>query len=163
MKFNIELADFCHTFWLFHRRNITLSEEADPFKLAYACNIANIDTFINELPQAYDTVIGRDGKGLSMGQKQRLLIARAIYKDPDFIFMDEATNSLDADNEYTIMENLKAFFKGKTVIIIAHRLSTIQFADKIVVVDKGSIAEQGPHDFLISKKGRYYDLVKKQI
>ncbi|MEZ5042042.1 MAG: peptidase domain-containing ABC transporter [Saprospiraceae bacterium] len=145
------------------RSNITLSEEADPFKLAYACKIANIDTFINELPQAYDTVIGRDGKGLSMGQKQRLLIARAIYKDPDFIFMDEATNSLDADNEYTIMENLKAFFKGKTVIIIAHRLSTIQFADKIVVVDKGSIAEQGPHDYLISKKGRYYDLVKKQI
>ena len=145
------------------RHNITLSDEVNEERLARAARTANIEQFVNSLPQAYDTVIGRDGKGLSMGQKQRILIARAVYKEPEFIFMDEATNSLDADNEYVIMENLRSFFKGRTVIIIAHRLSTIQFADKIVVVHEGEIAEEGPHDYLIQRQGRYYDLVKKQI
>ncbi len=145
------------------RNNIILSDNSNEQQLERAAQTANIHQFVADLPQGYDTMIGRDGKGLSMGQKQRILMARAIYKKPSFIFMDEATNSLDADNEQTIMDNLKSFFKGRTVIIVAHRLSTIQFADNIVVMQEGRVAEQGTHHGLLQKQGKYYDLVKKQI
>ena len=116
-----------------------------------------------ELPLKYNTKIGRDGMGLSQGQKQRILIARAVYKNPDYIFFDEATNSLDANNERMIVENLDEFYKGKTVIIVAHRLSTVKNADQIVVLDKGKVVEIGDHEALIQKRGTYYNLVKNQL
>lgn len=128
-----------------------------------AAGIANIGDFIEELPLKYKTRIGNDGHGLSLGQKQRILIARAIYKNPRYIFLDEATNSLDANNEHKIMENLNNFIKGRTAIIIAHRLSTVRNADNIVVLKDGNICEQGNHEALISKKGIYYQLVKNQL
>jgi ATP-binding cassette subfamily B protein len=115
------------------------------------------------LPLKFNTKIGRDGIGLSQGQKQRILIARAVYKDPDFIFLDEATNSLDARNERMIVENLDKFYKGKTVVIVAHRLSTVRDADQIIVLDKGHIVERGNHRTLTAKKGYYYELVKNQL
>ncbi len=109
------------------------------------------------------TKLGAEGNGISGGQKQRIAIARAVYKDPQFIFFDEATNSLDANNENVILENLQQFFKNKTVIVVAHRLSTVKNADKIVVMDNGEIAEEGTHTELILKKGKYYELVKNQL
>ena len=115
------------------------------------------------MPLGYDTLIGRDGKGLSLGQKQRILIARAVYKDPDFIFFDEATNSLDARNEREITDNLKEFYRGRTVIVVAHRLSTVKDADRIVVLDKGRVVEIGTHDYLIENQGVYYSLVRNQL
>lgn len=115
------------------------------------------------LPLKYNTIIGRDGVGLSQGQKQRVLIARAVYKNPDFIFLDEATNALDAKNERAIVENLDEFYKGRTVVVVAHRLSTVKNADQIVVVDGGKIVEAGNHSSLIEKRGRYYNLVKNQL
>lgn len=115
------------------------------------------------LPLRYNTKIGADGQGLSTGQKQRLLIARAVYKDPAYIFFDEATNSLDANNEKTIMNNMKLFFKDRTVVVVAHRLSTVKNADTIVVLEKGKIVEQGNHTELIAKKGAYFNLVKDQL
>ena len=115
------------------------------------------------LPLRYNTKIGADGQGLSTGQKQRLLIARAVYKDPAYIFFDEATNSLDANNEKTIMDNMKLFFKDRTVVVVAHRLSTVKNADTIVVLEKGKIVEQGNHTELIAKKGAYFNLVKDQL
>ena len=115
------------------------------------------------LPLEYNTKIGRDGIGLSQGQKQRILIARAVYKNPDYIFFDEATNSLDANNERTIVDNLNKFFKGKTVVIVAHRLSTVKNADQIVVLDHGRIAELGNHETLTARRGVYYNLVKNQL
>ena len=111
----------------------------------------------------YNTVIGPDGQGVSQGQRQRILIARAVYKDPSYLFFDEATNSLDANNERAIVENLTDFYRGKTVIIVAHRLSTVRNADQIVVLDKGRIVEVGTHDVLIDRKGAYYNLVKNQL
>ena len=111
----------------------------------------------------FDTKIGRDGVGLSQGQKQRILIARAVYKDPDFIFLDEATNSLDAKNERQIVKNLEQFYKGKTVVVVAHRLSTVKHADQIVVLDSGRVVEIGTHDELVSKRGAYYELVKNLL
>ena len=111
----------------------------------------------------YDTKIGPDGIGLSQGQRQRILIARAVYKNPDFIFLDEATNALDAQNERKIVENLQSFYRGRTVVVVAHRLSTVKDADQIVVVDKGRLAEQGNHIELTAKKGVYYNLVKNQL
>jgi len=108
-------------------------------------------------------VIGPDGQGVSQGQRQRILIARAVYKDPSYLFFDEATNSLDANNERAIVENLTDFYRGKTVIIVAHRLSTVRNADQIVVLDKGRIVEVGTHDVLIDRKGAYYNLVKNQL
>jgi ATP-binding cassette subfamily B protein len=132
-------------------------------KLLYACKMANIKEFIDLLPLRYNTKIGNDGHGLSQGQKQRILIARSIYKNPQYIFFDEATNALDAKNEHIIIENLDNFFKGKTVIIVAHRLSTVKNADQIVVLEKGKIVEIGTHTELTAKKGSYYQLVKNQL
>ena len=115
------------------------------------------------LPLRYDTKIGRDGTGLSLGQRQRILIARAVYRNPDFILLDEATNSLDAANERAIVENLSRFYRGRTVVVVAHRLSTVRDADNIVVLDRGRVVEQGTHDSLIASRGAYYSLVKNQL
>jgi ABC-type bacteriocin/lantibiotic exporters, contain an N-terminal double-glycine peptidase domain len=139
------------------------SEEIDEERLIKAVDIANIRGFIESLPLGYNTKIGANGHGLSEGQKQRLLIARVIYKNPDIIIFDEATNSLDANNEKVIVENLTEFFEGKTVIVVAHRLSTVRNADKIVVLDSGRIIETGTHESLLVKKGAYFNLVKNQL
>lgn len=145
-------------------RNIAVDDgDIDYDRLECAAQIACIHDFVMGLPLRYDTKIGRDGVGLSQGQKQRVLIARAVYKNPDFIFLDEATNSLDASNEKAIVENLKTFYKGKTVLIVAHRLSTVRNADQIIVLDNGQIAEQGSHDSLINARGAYYNLIKNQL
>lgn len=144
--------------------NIAVSDEiVDKEKLLQAVKVANIQEFIESLPLAYNTKIGAEGIGLSQGQKQRILIARAVYKNPEYLFFDEATNALDANNEKTIMNNLEQFFQGKTVLIVAHRLSTVKNADQIVVLEKGEIVERGNHDELVSLKGYYYNLVKNQL
>lgn len=144
--------------------NIALIDETpDTEKVENAVRMANVQEFVESLPLRYNTKIGAEGHGLSTGQKQRLLIARAIYKDPKYIFLDEATNALDANNEKTIMENLKSFFDGRTVVVVAHRLSTVKNADTIVVLSRGKIAEQGNHAELIALKGGYYNLVKDQL
>lgn len=145
-------------------RNIAVDDgDIDVVRLEQAAKIANIHDYVMGLPLKYNTIIGRDGVGLSQGQKQRILIARAVYKNPDFIFLDEATNALDAKNERAIVENLNEFYKGRTVIIVAHRLSTVKNADQIIVIDKGKIIETGNHVSLIEKKGAYYNLVKNQL
>ncbi|MEZ4996485.1 MAG: peptidase domain-containing ABC transporter [Bacteroidales bacterium] len=144
--------------------NIGLIDEMpDKQKIDRATETASIKEFVENLPLGYNTRIGNDGHGLSTGQKQRILIARAVYKEPDFIFLDEATNSLDARNEKAIMENLSAFFKGRTVVVVAHRLSTVKNADKIVVLEKGRLVEEGTHRELVETKGAYYNLVKDQL
>ena len=144
--------------------NIGLTDEMpDKQKIDRATETASIKEFVENLPLGYNTRIGNDGHGLSTGQKQRILIARAVYKEPDFIFLDEATNSLDARNEKAIMENLSAFFKGRTVVVVAHRLSTVKNADKIVVLEKGRLVEEGTHRELVETKGAYYNLVKDQL
>ncbi|WP_083714643.1 peptidase domain-containing ABC transporter [Bacteroides bouchesdurhonensis] len=144
--------------------NIALSEEAvDQKKLLYAVETANIKDFIESLPLKYNSKIGMEGSGVSQGQKQRLLIARTIYKNPMFLFFDEATNALDANNERTILDKLKEFYKGRTVVIVAHRLSTVQNADNIIVLDEGKVIEEGTHKELTEKKGAYYTLVKNQL
>ena len=145
-------------------RNIAVDDsEIDKERLAEAARIANINDYIMRLPLKYNTLIGQDGVGLSQGQKQRILIARAVYKNPQYIFLDEATNALDANNERTIVENLMEFYKGKTVVVVAHRLSTVKNADRIVVIDKGEIIETGRHQELIANRGAYYNLVKNQL
>lgn len=145
-------------------RNIAPGVETiDKEKLEIAVTLANIKEFIESRPLSYNTKIGSEGDGLSQGQKQRILIARAIYKDPEFVFFDEATNALDANNEKKIMNNLNTFFEGRTVLIIAHRLSTVRYADQIIVLDQGRIVEIGNHDELIDKQGAYYKLVKNQL
>ncbi len=145
-------------------RNIAVDDgEIDERRLVEAAKIAEIHEYVMGLPLKYDTKIGRDGTGLSQGQKQRILIARAVYKDPCFIFLDEATNSLDAKNERMIVENLAGFYRGRTVIVVAHRLSTVRNADNIVVLEKGRIAESGNHSELIARKGVYYNLIKNQL
>lgn len=145
-------------------RNIaTGDEEIDYHKLNKAIEIANIKSFIEEKPLGLKTKIGASGNGLSGGQKQRILIARAVYKNPHYIFFDEATSALDAENEKIIHDNLQSFFKGRTVIIVAHRLSTVKNADQIIVLKKGQIVEQGNHKELVSKKGEYYNLIKNQL
>jgi ATP-binding cassette subfamily B protein len=138
-------------------------EVIDKQQLANAVDTANIREFIDSLPLGFNTKIGQEGTGLSQGQKQRLLIARAVYKNPLYLFFDEATNALDANNEKVIMENLEAFFKGKTVVVVAHRLSTVKNADKIVVLGKGEILEEGTHIELAAKRGAYYELVRNQL
>jgi ATP-binding cassette subfamily B protein len=138
-------------------------DEINEEQLNRAAEIANIKEFIRSLPLGYNTRIGKDGHGLSEGQKQRLLIARVIYKDPEILIFDEATNSLDANTEKTIVENLTEFFRGKTVIIVAHRLSTVRNADKIVVLHRGEIIETGNHETLVDKRGAYYNLIKNQL
>lgn len=138
-------------------------EHIDKKRLRHAAEVANIHDFIEELPLAYNTKIGQEGHGLSQGQKQRILIARAVYKDPEFIFFDEATNALDANNERTIMNNLQTFFKGRTSVVVAHRLSTVRNAEQIIVIEQGRIAETGTHEALIALEGRYYKLVKNQL
>ncbi|WP_461631563.1 peptidase domain-containing ABC transporter [Labilibaculum euxinus] len=146
------------------RKNITVTDDQiDPNRLKEACRIANIDEFVESLPLGYYTKLGAEGKSISGGQKQRIAIARAVYKNPKFIFLDEATNSLDANNERLILDNLQSFFKGRTVIIVAHRLSTVKNADKVIVLDNGKIAEEGTHAELTLKKGKYYELVKNQL
>lgn len=145
-------------------RNIAVDdEEIDKARLLLAARIANIEEFVERLPLKYNTVIGPDGQGVSQGQRQRVLIARAVYKDPTFLYFDEATNSLDANNERAIVENLTDFYWGKTVIIVAHRLSTVRNADQIVVLDKGNVAETGTHESLVALKGAYFNLVKNQL
>ena len=145
-------------------RNIAVDDgEIDVERLEQAAKIANIHDYVIGLPLKYNTIIGKDGVGLSQGQKQRILIARAVYKNPDFIFLDEATNSLDAKNERAIVENLDGFYKGRTVVVVAHRLSTVKNADQIIVVDGGKIVETGNHASLIEKRGAYYNLVKNQL
>lgn len=145
-------------------KNIAVGDESPNYdKLIHACKVANILSFVESLPLGFNTKIGAEGNGISAGQKQRLLIARAVYKDPQFLFFDEATNALDANNEKAIMENLQHFFKGKTVIIVAHRLSTVKDADKIIVLENGEIIEEGNHIELANKKGKYYELVKNQL
>ena len=145
-------------------RNIAVDDgEIDVKRLEQAAKIANIHDYVMGLPLKYNTIIGRDGVGLSQGQKQRILIARTVYKNPDFIFLDEATNALDAKNERTIVENLDDFYKGRTVVVVAHRLSTVKNADQIIVIDKGKVVEVGNHEALTAKRGAYYNLVKNQL
>ncbi len=146
------------------RKNITVTNErVNEERLINACLTANILSFVESLPLGFYTKLGAEGNGISGGQKQRIAIARAVYKDPQFIFFDEATNSLDANNEKLILENLQKFFIDKTVIVVAHRLSTVKNADKIVVMEHGEIAEEGTHAELALKKGKYYELVKNQL
>lgn len=145
-------------------KNIALGDEiVNKQKLLNAVKVANIQNFIESLPLGYNTKIGREGLGLSQGQRQRLLIARSVYKDPDYIFFDEATTALDSYNEMVIMENLEDFFRGKTVVIVAHRLSTVMNADNIIVIESGEIVEQGTHEELTYIRGAYYQLVRNQL
>lgn len=145
-------------------KNIAVADEyPDPARLQHAIKMANIEDLIESLPLGLNTKIGAEGNGISAGQKQRILIARAVYKDPAYIFFDEATNALDANNESVIMDNLEEFFKGRTVVVVAHRLSTVKNAHNIVVVDKGMIVEQGTHAELTKMRGEYFNLVKNQL
>ena len=176
---NTSLARISHKIWRSHcgsvmqesfifsdsiAKNIAVGEDkVDMEKLRRSVEVANIDDFIKSLPLGFNTKIGTEGTGVSMGQKQRILIARAVYRDPDFIFLDEATNSLDANNESTIVQNLESFLKDKTVVVVAHRLSTVKHADQIVVLNKGVIAERGTHQELVNLKGEYFTLVKNQL
>lgn len=145
-------------------RNIAVAgDEVEVERLRYAARIANIAEDIERLPLGYNTKIGQDGQGVSQGQRQRILIARVVYKNPPFIFLDEATNSLDANNERAIVDNLEAFYRDKTVVVVAHRLSTVKNADRIVVLDAGKMAETGTHEELTRKRGKYYELVRNQL
>ena len=145
-------------------RNIAVSDEIiDTNRLLHATKVANIQEMIEGLPLGFNTKIGQEGQNISQGQRQRILIARSVYKNPEYIFFDEATNALDANNEKVIMENLNEFFEGKTVVVVAHRLSTVKNADNIVVLEKGKIVEQGTHNELTKLRGVYYELVKNQL
>jgi len=145
-------------------KNIAVGVETiDKERLTHAVTVANIRDFIDSLPLGYNTKIGMEGNGISQGQRQRLLIARSVYKNPNFIFFDEATNALDAKNEMEIMKHLNKFYIGKTVVVVAHRLSTVKNADNIIVLDKGMVAEEGTHQELSTKQGVYYHLVKNQL
>lgn len=144
--------------------NIAESDDVvDKAKMLHAAQMANIQAFIESLPLHYNTMVGARGNGISQGQKQRLLIARAIYKNPEFLFFDEATNALDAQNEKIIMENMNSFFEGRTVVIVAHRLSTVKNADQIVVLEQGKLVEKGTHEELTRIQGKYFHLIKDQL
>lgn len=145
-------------------RNIATGvDEIDQDRLYQAAKTANILDFIDGLPLGFNTRIGMEGTGVSQGQRQRILIARAVYKNPEYLLFDEATNALDSQNEKIIMENLKTFYEGKTVVIAAHRLSTIRHADRIIVMKEGKIIESGTHEELMEKRGDYYKLVENQM
>ena len=145
------------------KNNIVLDDEhVDEEQLVRCCQMAQIKDEIDQMPRGFDTEIGEQGRGLSGGQKQRLLIARALYRNPQYLFLDEATNSLDTVNEQKIVTSLNTAFENRTVVIIAHRLSTIRNANQIVVIDKGEIKEFGTHKVLMDRKGIYYNLVKSQ-
>ena len=146
--------------------NISESEQneiIDRDKLKNAVYIANIEDFVERLPNKLNTELGTSGIRLSGGQEQRLMIARAVYKNPEFVFFDEATSSLDANNEKVIMEKLNSFLNKKTSVIVAHRLSTVRNADTIIVLENGEVVEQGNHEQLTQQKGKYYELVKNQL
>jgi ATP-binding cassette subfamily B protein len=143
--------------------NIAAGLPVDMSNIIKAGKIANIDDFISSLPNGYLTEIGNDGTQVSMGQRQRVLLARAVYKNPGYLLLDEATSSLDANNERVIMDNLNTFFEGRTVIVIAHRLSTVQHANQIIVMEQGKIMETGNHQSLTAARGKYYELVKNQL
>lgn len=140
-----------------------VDDKPDDQMIRYSAKISNIDSFIESLPLKYETKIGREGNILSTGQTQRILIARAVYKNPRYIFLDEATNSLDTTNESIIMNNLQEFYKGRTVVVVAHRLSTVKKADNIIVLDKGKIVETGTHEQLVNARGTYYQLIENQL
>ena len=145
-------------------KNIAESEDVvNKDKLLKSVQVAHIQEFIENMPLGYNTMIGTSGNGISQGQRQRLLIARAVYKNPDYLFFDEATNALDTQNERIITENLEEFFEGRTVVVVAHRLSTVRNADQIVVLEKGKIIEIGNHEDLIAKRGAYFNLIKNQL
>jgi len=176
---DIALEEISHKMWRSHcavvmqdsfifsdtiARNIAVgNKEIDKEKLHHAAHVANLTGFMASLPLGYNTKIGVEGIGISMGQRQRILIARAVYRDPDFIFFDEATNSLDASNESEIIRKLDTFFNGRTVVIVAHRLSTVRNADQIVVLSKGLIVERGTHEELLAMRGAYFELVRNQL
>ena len=144
--------------------NIAISDEQPNLeRIRQAARIANIADYIESLPLSYNTMIGQDGQGISQGQRQRILIARVVYKNPQFVFLDEATNALDAKNERSITEQLASFYQGKTVVVVAHRLSTVRNADQIIVLDEGKVVEFGTHEELTELKGKYYTLVKNQL
>ena len=143
--------------------NIAMGHDKDYDAIVKAANIANIDEFINTLPNRYMTEIGAEGVSLSVGQEQRILLARAVYKNPSYLFLDEATSSLDANNEKKVIENLETYFEGRTVVVVAHRLSTVKYADQLIVLENGEVVEMGSHFDLTYKKGTYYTLVKNQL
>lgn len=148
----------------YYTNNIVVGEDVvDKKKLLHAVEVSNIKEFIESLPLKYNTKIGMEENGISQGQRQRLLIARAVYKNFEFLFFDEATNALDANNEKIILDNLNSFYKGKNVVIVVHQLSTFQHADNIVVMDKGQIIEEGTRKELIDKRDAYYTLAKNQL
>ena len=145
------------------KNNIILDDEnIDIQRLITCCQIAQIKDEIEQMPKGFDTTIGEKGRGLSGGQKQRLLIARALYRNPKFLFLDEATNALDTINEQKIVHALNSAFENRTVVVIAHRLSTIRHADQIVVMDDGQIVEVGNHEILMQRKGKYFEMTKSQ-
>ena len=145
-------------------RNIAeSSDQVDFARVLASATIANISNYIDSLPLGFNTMIGAKGNGVSQGQKQRLLIARAVYKNPEFLFFDEATNALDTTNERVIIHNLTKFLEDRTAVIVAHRLSTVKNADQIIVLDQGRIVEIGSHDKLVKKKGNYFHLIKNQL
>jgi ATP-binding cassette subfamily B protein len=176
---NVALANVSHASWrqqcgvvmqdgfLFSdtiARNIAVGVETiDATQLAHAVHVANLEDFLAALPMGLHTKIGAEGNGISQGQRQRILIARAVYKNPQYLFFDEATNALDANNEAVIWGRLQEFFRGRTVVVVAHRLSTVSHADQLVVLDKGRLTESGTHASLVAQKGQYWNLVKNQL